>query len=235
MARLLLVEDDDAIGRALEMSLSSHDHDVVWVTAGRDALEAARETPFDLVLLDLGLPDIDGVVVCRRLREARPDCVIVVLTARDSEMDVVIGLESGADDYLTKPLGLAELHARIRAHLRRTDPGGGSADDAPRAVTIGDLVLDTARRQVTVGGTEIRLRVKEYELLARLASEPGVAVSRESLMSDVWDEHWFGSTKTLDVHIASLRRRLVDGARGARVPRIVTLRGHGYRLDEPAA
>ena len=233
MARLLLVEDDDTIGQALHTSLTSHDHDVVWTTSGREALDLTGRRDVDLVLLDLGLPDLDGVAVCRRLRAARPDCVIVILTARDDEMDVVIGLEAGADDYLTKPLGLAELHARVRAHLRRAEaaaPAGG----ATRAV-IGDLVLDPGRRQVTIGGREIHLRIKEYELLARLAAEPGVAVSRESLMSDVWDEHWFGSTKTLDVHIASLRRRLLDGAAGSRVPQIVTLRGHGYRLDEPDA
>lgn len=232
MARLLIVEDDETIGRALHASLTAHAHDVVWVTTGRRALDAGARAEIDLVLLDLGLPDLDGVAVCRELRTLHPDAVIVILTARDEEMDVIIGLEAGADDYLTKPVRLAELHARLRAHLRRVDPAGRSGAAGP--IALGDLVIDAARRRVTLAGTEVRLRAKEYELLARLAAEPGVAVSRETLMSDVWDEHWFGSTKTLDVHVASLRRRLAETAVDAVVPTIVTLRKHGYRLDDPS-
>ena len=229
MARLLLVEDDETIGRALHTSLSAHAHDITWVTTGRRALETRTET--DLILLDLGLPDLDGIAVCRELRAHRPDTIIVILTARDEEMDVIIGLEAGADDYLTKPIRLAELHARLRAHLRRAEPPERPSTTEP--TVLGDLVIDAARRQVTLAGTEVRLRAKEFDLLARLAAEPGIAVSRETLMSDVWDEHWFGSTKTLDVHVASLRRRLADTGTDARVPTIVTLRKHGYRLDDP--
>ncbi|MCF7547581.1 response regulator transcription factor [Pseudonocardia sp. WMMC193] len=228
MARLLLVEDDDTIGHALSSSLAAHGHEIAWHTRGRDALAEAARGPLDLVLLDLGLPDLDGVAVCRGLRAAQPDAVVVMLTARAEEMDVIIGLEAGADDYLTKPVRLAELHARVRAHLRRRAPATPGGPPA-----LGDLALDTAARRVTVGGTEVTLRTKEYELLARLAAEPGVAVSRETLMSEVWDEHWFGSTKTLDVHVAALRRRLAEAGGSARLPTIVTLRGHGYRLDPP--
>jgi DNA-binding response OmpR family regulator len=169
--------------------------------------------------------------VCRELRRTQPAAVIVMLTARTDEMDVVIGLEAGADDYLTKPVRLAELHARIRAHLRRAD--ASRAADV-EAVVLGDLVLDPAGRRVTIAGTEVPLRVKEFELLARLVADPGVALSRETLMADVWDANWFGSTKTLDVHIAALRRRLATGPAGATVPEITTLRGHGYRLEAPA-
>jgi DNA-binding response OmpR family regulator len=227
VGRILLVEDDPSIGEVLTGSLRNHAYEVVWARTGAAGLAGAAGA--DLVLLDLGLPDVDGVEVCRQLRRARPGCVIVMLTARASEMDVVVGLEAGADDYLVKPVRLAELHARIRAHLRRTEVRAG----APPVRPVGDLVVDVARRRAELAGRELCLRAKEFDLLARLAAEPEVALSRETLMADVWDENWFGSTKTLDVHIAALRRKIADSAAGgaALVPRIVTLRGHGYRLE----
>jgi DNA-binding response OmpR family regulator len=229
VADLLVVEDDETIGGALSTSLRAHGHDVSWVRGGQAAVREAERRDFDLVLLDLGLPDLDGVEVCRRVRAVQPGAVIVILTARTEEMDVVVGLEAGADDYLTKPARLAELHARLRAHLRR---GAPAAPSAPVAA-IGDLVVDTARRRVSVRDREVPLRAKEFDLLARLAAEPGMAISRETLMSDVWDTNWFGSTKTLDVHVAAVRRRLAEFADAAIVPQIVTLRGHGYRLEVP--
>lgn len=232
MARLLVVEDDETIGALLQSSLTAHGHAVAWQQTGYGALQEAAGGEFDLVLLDQGLPDLDGVEVCRRLRAEHPAVVLVILTARADEMDVVVGLEAGADDYLTKPVRLGELRARIRAHLRRIEP------EAPgtAGVVLGDLVIDLAGRRVAVGGTEVVLRAKEFDLLARLAADTGRAVSRETLMADVWDVNWFGSTKTLDMHIAALRRRLAEaaGADRAVLPRISTLRGHGYRLDAPA-
>ena len=234
MTRLLVVEDDATIGRALRSSLVVHGHEVEWCTTGADAQRTAAGGGFDLVLLDLGLPDVDGVDLCRDLRLRLPDAVLVMLTARDAEMDVIIGLEAGADDYLTKPVGLAELHARIHAHLRRAE--SAARDDPAGAVAArGDLVIGRAARRGTVSGVEVALRSKEFDLLVRLAAEPGSAISRERLMSDVWDEHWFGSTKTLDVHIAALRRHLGEAVADAVLPQITTLRGHGYRLDPPPA
>lgn len=194
-SRLLVVEDDETIGSVLGPSLTAHGHEVVWARTGRDALEAASGTDFALVLLDLGLPDMDGIAVCRRLRVDQPAAVLVMLTARAEEVEVIVGLEAGADDYLTKPVRLGELLARVRAHLRRAGPGSPGGNAVHRA---GDLRLDTAGRRVSVAGHEIGLRAKEFDLLTALIASPNVAISRETLMATVWDEHWFGSTKTLD-------------------------------------
>lgn len=230
MPKLLVVEDDDAIGGVLESTLRLHGYEVSWQRDGRTALAAAADGDIDFVLLDLGLPDLDGVEVCRRLRAELPGAVLVILTARQEEMDVVVGLEAGADDYLTKPIRLGELLARVRAHLRR----GTAPPESRPAIAIGHLRVDTAGRRVSVGGREISLRAKEFDLLARLAEQPGVAVSRDTLMSEVWDAHWYGSTKTLDVHIAALRRKLTESSpTPEQAPRISTLRGHGYRLEQP--
>ncbi|MCD0453002.1 response regulator transcription factor [Actinocorallia sp. API 0066] len=231
MARFLVVEDDETIGDVLESRLRAHDHTVVWARTGRGALRAAETHPFDLVLLDLGLPDLDGVEVCRRLRRVQPGCVLVMLTARQDEMDVVVGLEAGADDYLTKPFGFNELLARIRAHLRR----GAPAPATSARTVVGDLVVDTAARRCTVRGRELELRPKEFDLLARLTADPDTALTREQLMDDVWDVNWHGSTKTLDVHIAALRTKLAaaSATQPAALPSITTLRGHGYRLEAP--
>jgi DNA-binding response OmpR family regulator len=210
--------------------LRANGHRVTWARRGDEALRLAADQPFDLVLLDLGLPDVDGVHVARELRSLQADCVIVMLTARRDEMDVVVGLESGADDYLTKPFGLTELLARVRAHLRR------ASSSVPSPVyEFADLRVDVAARRCLVRDSEITLRAKEFDLLARLSADAGRVVSRETLMADVWDEHWFGSTKTLDVHMAALRRRLTLAAEHADppalLPTITTLRGHGYRLE----
>jgi two-component system response regulator RegX3 len=218
---LLVVEDDDAIAEPLVDGLRREGFELRRVSTGRAALEA---DPGDLVLLDLGLPDIDGKDVCRELRQ-RSQVPVIVITARGDEVDRVVLLELGADDYVVKPFGFRELVARIRAVLRRT--AGSPPEEPGGTVELAGLVIDRRSRRVSVGGEEVQLTPKEYDLLALLASEPGAVFTREEIMSEVWDEHWYGPTKTLDVHMASLRKKLGD-------PRwITTIRGVGFRLEEP--
>jgi DNA-binding response OmpR family regulator len=218
---VLVVEDDDAIAEPLVEGLSRQGFTVSRAATGAAALEAEGA---QVVLLDLGLPDLDGYEVCRRLR-ARSDVPILVISARGDEVDRVVGLELGADDYLVKPFGFRELVARIRAVTRRTS----SVGDGVRPQQIGSLEIDRRRRRVHVDDEEVALTPKEFDLLACLADEPGTVFTRERLLSDVWDPHWYGPTRTLDVHVASLRKKLGD-------PRWVeTVRGVGFRLGTVAA
>jgi len=226
---LVVIEDDEAIGRGLETALTGQGYAVSWCRNGADGIAASQDPTVELVLLDLGLPDMDGIDVCRRLRATRPDLVVVMLTARTQEMDVVAGLDAGADDYLTKPFRLAELLARTRAHLRRPRASTDSARAEPELARVGDLVVDAASRRATIGDDELSLRAKEFDLLAILATNAGRALTREHIMTEVWDEHWFGSTKTLDMHISALRRKLGEPAPVV----ITTLRGVGYRMEVP--
>jgi DNA-binding response OmpR family regulator len=232
--RVLLVEDDDTIGRNLVAGLRGQGYRTTWCRSGSAALVEARQRPADVVLLDLGLPDVDGTDVARDLRHEHPDLLIIMLTARGEDIDVVVGLDLGADDYLVKPVGLTVLLARLRAHLRRREPTGTGGGLSGGPYESGDLRVDVAARRCYLGEVELSLRPKEFDLLAHLAAHPGVALGREDLMAVVWDENWFGSTKTLDVTMAALRRRLDDAALaapGASPPTITTLRGHGYRLE----
>jgi DNA-binding response OmpR family regulator len=216
---LLVVEDEDAIAEPLVDGLRREGFDVTRVANGTDALEAAA---CDLVLLDLRLPDIDGLDVCRELRE-RSRVPIIVVTARGEEADRVVGLELGADDYLVKPYGLRELIARIRAVTRRA-AGAGPASGPLR---VGGLEVDERARQASLDGQELELTPKEFDLLAALARDPGAAVTRQRLLADVWQTTWYGSAKTIDVHVAALRKKLGD-------PHwIETVRGIGFRLRAP--
>ena len=221
--RLLVVEDDDDIVEPLREGLDREGFDTAVARTGAAAVDVIDGA--DLVLLDLGLPDIDGADVCRMLR-ARSDVPIIVLTARGEELDRVLLLELGADDYVVKPFGFRELVARIRAIRRRTSgTAPGSVSERVGTTTVGALTIDSRARRVLVHGEEVALTPKEFDLLARLADDPGAAVRREQIIEQVWDEHWWGPTKTLDVHIASLRKKLGDPCW------ITTIRGVGYRLE----
>jgi two-component system response regulator RegX3 len=222
--RILLIEDDDAIATPLAEGLSRAHFHVEVAYSGTDGLAVAADA--DLILLDLGLPDVDGADICRLL-VARSDAPIIVLTARGDEHDRVRLLEMGADDYVVKPFGFRELVARIGAVLRRSKGGlTGAAQDDQRVQQFARLRIDHRSRRVVVDGREITLSRKEFDLLARLAETPGVVVRRDRIIEEVWDEHWWGSTKTLDVHIAALRKKLGDPAF------IATIRGVGYRMDD---
>ena len=225
---ILVVEDDDIIATSLVRALTASGYTATRAATGRAALDSVSAGSIDLVLLDLGLPDMDGIDVCREIRDHDALLPVVLLTARQEEMDVVIGLDSGAVDYVTKPFRLAELLARLRVQLRRTE--SDSAGSTTREIVIGRLRIAPTARQAWWAGEELDLRAKELDLLIRLAQDAGRVVTREALMSDVWDEHWFGSTKTLDVHIASLRRRF--GGAGPDDTPITTVRGVGYRYEQ---
>lgn len=222
--RVLVVEDEEDIAFPLVRTLEREGYDVDWVDSGQKALDTLASAP-DLVILDLGLPDIDGLEVCRRAREAGFHGAIMIVTARAGELDRVVGLDYGADDYLAKPFGLAELQARVRALLRRTAStmiGGAEA-----AQTDG-LRIDVEARRVYAGTEEVPLTGKEFEVLSILAAHRDKVVSRGRLMADVWDENWYGSTKTLDVTIGRLRHKLESVGV---TDRVVAVRGVGFRLE----
>lgn len=213
--RVLVVEDEDAIAEPLVEGLRREGMKVERAATGQEALAAVEP---DLVLLDLRLPDVDGFEVCRRLRE-RSRVPIIVVSARGEEVDRVVGLELGADDYLVKPYGLRELVARIRAVMRRLD-----APVAEGSLRVGELEIDTRARRATLAGRDLRLTQREFDLIALLASEPGTVFDRDRIFESVWGARWFGSPKTIDVHVAALRRKLGDPGW------IENVRGVGFRL-----
>ena len=216
-ALVLLVEDEYSIGTLIRSYLERTGYRVVWVRSGEEALTELARHPVRMVVLDIGLPGMDGFVVCRRMRE-RSGVPIVMLTARDEEPDRVAGLEVGADDYVTKPFSPRELAARIKAVLRRTE--GPPRQDS---LELGDIVLRRDAREVTVGGAPVELTGKEFELLAWLMEHPGVVFSREQLLDGVWGMTYYGGTRTVDVHVAQLRRKL------GRPGLVRTMRGAGYK------
>lgn len=222
---MLFVEDEATISEPFARKLTRAGFEPTVASTGRDAIELAERVRPHVVLLDLGLPDADGLDVCRRLQRDS-DVPILILTARGTETDKIIGLGVGADDYVVKPFSGDEVIARIRAILRRSDrirPIGPSR--------IGELEVDPAARRAVFRGAELSLTRKEFDLLERLVRDAGRVVTREDLMSEIWDENWFGSTKTLDVHIGWLRKKLDDDPAGPRY--IHTVRGVGFRFASP--
>ncbi len=223
--KILLVEDDPAIAMSLDDGLVAAGFEVHHVPTGAAAIAADPATT-DVVLLDLGLPDMDGRDVCRELR-ARSNVPIIMLTARSDEFDRVLGLELGADDYVTKPFSMRELVARIRAVSRRVGGGPAASVDGGQLLVVGPLTIDRRTRRVHLHGELVNLTAKEFDLLAFLASDAGAVRSRTEILERVWDEHWYGPTKTVDAHVAALRKKLGD-------PRwIEAVRGVGFRLEPP--
>ncbi len=224
MTAVLLVEDDEAIAAPLSRALGREGYDVTIEHSGPAALEQALEGSHDLLILDLGLPGMDGLEVCRQVRARGSDLAVLMLTARTDEVDFVVGLDAGADDYVGKPFRLAELMARVRALLRRS---AGSEDSV---VEVGGIRLEPAARRVLVNGTEVVLANKEYELLKVLLDRAGQVVSRDTILREVWGDAELRGSKTLDMHMSWLRRKIGD--EGSVVERrIATVRGVGFRLN----
>jgi DNA-binding response OmpR family regulator len=216
VTRVLLVEDDHDIAEPLARALRREGYDVIAAGDGRVALESVLDAPPDLIILDIGLPGMNGLDVCRHVRELHPQVPILMLTARDGELETVAGLDAGADDYVTKPFGLSVLLARVRAMLRRS---------APAEVAAAGVRVDESSRRAWRGEQELELSPKEFDLLVLLVREAGRVVTRERIMDEVWDVNWFGSTKTLDMHMSWLRRKLGDP------PLIATVRRVGFRFE----
>ncbi len=225
--RILIVEDEESIADPLADALKSEGFEVGRAAGVHEGLEAFQRTQPDLILLDIMLPDGDGRDVLREVRRTSR-VPVVMLTARGKEVEKIVGLEIGADDYVVKPFSADELIARIRAILRRA---ASPAESAKPVFEVGDVRLDLDTRTVSRGGRPVQVTVKEFDLLHALMRSPGKVVSRTDLMDEVWDPHWYGSTKTLDVHISSLRRKLGDDAPSSRY--IHTARGVGFRFSSP--
>jgi DNA-binding response OmpR family regulator len=219
---IVVADDEPNIAELVDLYLSREGYRVVRAASGQGALDAVDRSRPRLVVLDVGLPDIDGLEVCRRLRRTS-SIPVIFLTARDGEVDRILGLELGADDYITKPFSPAELVARVKAVLRRVD-GGPAAE----VVQAGRVAIDLGRREVRVDDAVVEFTTKEFELLRFLAERPGLALSRQQILDGVWGYDWFGDARTVDVHIAQVRKKVGDGVA------ITTVRGLGYRLDRPS-
>ncbi|MFZ4519394.1 MAG: response regulator transcription factor [Microthrixaceae bacterium] len=226
-ADVLVVEDDPSIADLLDLYLRREGHRVHLAASGERGLELWQQHRPQVVLLDVGLPGIDGLEVCRRIRASDPHVAVLFLTARDEELDRVLGLELGADDYVTKPFSPREVVARVKVHLRRAglaDAATSGAGAGTIRTVFGDVVVDEGRREVTDGGAVVPLTTQEFDLLAHLCRNRGLALSRRQILDGAWGADWVGDERTVDVHVAQVRRKLPD------LP-LATVRGVGYRLD----
>jgi DNA-binding response OmpR family regulator len=225
--KILVVDDEASLRETLTRSFTREGHTVQALASGTEAIERAGEEPFDVILLDVALgAGPNGYEVCRALRERRNVVPIIMLTALDTEADAVQGLEAGADDYVTKPFGLAELRSRVRAVLRRSGPRAAGRD----VISTGGVTLDRSRREVTVNGRPVRLTFSEFELLAQLMSEPGRLFNRQELLRAIWGDSAYRDPRAIDVHIRHLREKLEERPDEPRL--ILTVRGAGYRFQE---
>ncbi len=220
MARLLLAEDDEGARLSLAEALRRAGYDVEAVADGLEAARRAVDGDHALLILDVEMPGLDGLEVCRRVRAARPAVPIMMLTGHGTELETIDGLDAGADDYIAKPFRFAELLARVRAQVRRSEPS---------VVAAGDVRIDTGARRAYHGDAELALTRREFDLLVYLVANPGVTVTREQIMRNVWGGEWYGSPKTLDMHVLALRRKLGDDANAPR--HVVTVRGVGMRFE----
>jgi len=226
--RILLVDDEESVQTLLMYPLLKEGYEVVAAHDGREALDRFAEQRFDLVVLDIMLPNLDGIEVCRRMR-SRSQVPIIMLTAKDDEIDKVLGLEMGADDYITKPFSVREFRSRVRAALRRAEMlGGRPASDEP--IVVGDLKIDFERRVVSARDTDLRLTYVEFEILAALARSPGRVQTREMLLEQVWGDSVYRDSRTIDVHIRHLREKLERDPRSPEY--LLTVRGVGYRFRD---
>jgi DNA-binding response OmpR family regulator len=229
--RILLVDDEEPLQKLLSFPLEKDGYDVTPASDGQEALDRFAEKAFDLVVLDVMLPKVDGIEVCRRLR-ARSRVPIIMLTAKGDEIDKVLGLEMGADDYITKPFSMREFRSRVKAALRRSGMAS-DADAGELAIELGPLRMDFDRREVTMRGTQVQLTYVEFEILAALARAPGRVLSRERLLELIWGDSAYRDPRTIDVHIRHLREKVEPDPKAPEL--LLTVRGVGYRFHQPAA
>jgi two-component system alkaline phosphatase synthesis response regulator PhoP len=226
MKKILLIEDDENIRELVSWNLQEEGYECIAIDDGKVGLETAQTGGFDLILLDLMLPSIDGYEVIKALRGGGDETPVIMLTAKSDEVDKILGLEFGADDYITKPFSVRELKARIKAVIRRYDKGGEDVETAAEnVISIGDIQIDIPKHEVRVKGQHVTLTLKEFELLALLARNRGIAFTREQLFDKVWGYDYVGETRTVDVHIRNLRKKLGDDE-----GYLVTIRGLGYKI-----
>jgi len=228
--RILVIEDEPTLARLLSYNLTQEGYETTVASHGGDGLEAALRQPFDLILLDIMLPGLSGFEILTKLRQQGVRTPVIILTARNAEDEVVQGLRHGADDYMTKPFGVAELLARVDAVLRRSRSGEAAPRAEENVIRVGNLAIYPDRYEVTAGGEPVRLRPKEFEVLLHLVQRPGVVVTRDELMNVVWGFDYIGGQRTVDVHVSSLRKKLELGPHSVRIE---SIRGVGYKLVLP--